>query len=111
MISRRSYIRQWRPAPTHDGAGRGAAETDPGGSILFLVCALATMWVGGARATLVFGSLGTVLAGALLVAVAFAASNAYVRQGEFTLQPGESATMTGMSSGRMSSGSLYRSLW
>jgi len=48
-----------------------AAEPDVGGSILLLVCALATMWVGGARATMVFGSLGTVLGGGLLVAAAF----------------------------------------
>lgn len=48
-----------------------AAEPDLGGSVLFLVCALATLWVGGARATLVFGSLTTVVGGALLVAMAF----------------------------------------
>jgi len=33
--------------------------------------------------------------GVVLVAVAFAASNAYVRQGEFTLVPGESAAISG----------------
>ncbi len=48
-----------------------AAETDLGGALLFLCCALATLWVGGARWTHVFGSLGT-FAGAILL-VAFAA--------------------------------------
>ncbi len=48
-----------------------AAETDLGGAILFLCCALSTLWVGGARWTHVFGSLGT-FAGAVLL-VAFAA--------------------------------------
>ncbi|MEM7141067.1 MAG: cytochrome c-type biogenesis CcmF C-terminal domain-containing protein [Actinomycetota bacterium] len=33
--------------------------------------------------------------GVVFIAVAFAASNAYVRQGEFTLEPGESATISG----------------
>jgi len=33
--------------------------------------------------------------GVVLIAVAFAASNAYVRQGEFTMQPGETATLAG----------------
>lgn len=46
------------------------AETDLGGALLFLMCALATMWVGGARWLHVFGSLGTAAAGAMLLAVA-----------------------------------------
>ena len=33
--------------------------------------------------------------GVVLIAVAFAASNAYVRQGEFTLEPGDSAVISG----------------
>ena len=33
--------------------------------------------------------------GVVLIAVAFAASNAYVRQGEFTLEPGETAVISG----------------
>lgn len=47
-----------------------AAETDLGGALLLLFCALATMWVGGARWMHVFGSLGTVAGGALLLAIA-----------------------------------------
>lgn len=54
-----------------------AAETDLGGAILFLCCCLATMWVGGARGSHVFGSLGTFGFGALVVCVALVP---YIRQ-------------------------------
>ena len=54
-----------------------AAETDLGGAILFLCCALATMWVGGARGSHVFGSLGTFGFGALVLCVALVP---YIRQ-------------------------------
>jgi cell division protein FtsW len=54
-----------------------AAETDLGGAILFLCCCLATMWVGGARGSHVFGSLGTFGFGALVLCVALVP---YIRQ-------------------------------
>jgi cell division protein FtsW len=49
--------------------GLVAVETDLGGALLLLICILATMWVGGARPTHVFGTLTSVGAAALLVAV------------------------------------------
>lgn len=54
-----------------------ALETDLGGAILFLCCCLATMWVGGARGSHVFGSLGTFGFGALVLCVALVP---YIRQ-------------------------------
>lgn len=54
-----------------------AAETDLGGAILFLCCCLATLWVGGARGSHVFGSLGTFGFGALVLCVALVP---YIRQ-------------------------------
>lgn len=54
-----------------------ALETDLGGAILFLCCCLATLWVGGARGSHVFGSLGTFGFGALILCVALVP---YIRQ-------------------------------
>lgn len=48
--------------------GLVAIETDLGGAVLLLICLLATMWVGGARPTHVFGTFTTVGAGAAVVA-------------------------------------------
>lgn len=48
--------------------GLVAVETDLGGAILLLICILATMWVGGARPTHVFGTFTTVGAAAAVVA-------------------------------------------
>ncbi|MCC7015281.1 MAG: FtsW/RodA/SpoVE family cell cycle protein [Planctomycetes bacterium] len=48
--------------------GLVAVETDLGGAVLMLICILATMWVGGARPTHVFGTFTTVGAGAAVVA-------------------------------------------
>jgi len=44
-----------------------ACETDIGGAMLLLLCAFATMWVGGARPTHVFGTFTTVAGTALFV--------------------------------------------
>ena len=44
-----------------------ASETDIGGAMLLLLCAFATMWVGGARPTHVFGTFTTVATTALFV--------------------------------------------
>ena len=46
-------------------------ETDLGGSMLFLICALSTMWVGGARLLPVGASLVTIGGGAITAASAF----------------------------------------
>lgn len=51
-------------------------ETDVGGAMLFLICFLCTMWVGGARPVHVASSLLVIGGGALLVAVS---SVPYVR--------------------------------
>jgi cell division protein FtsW len=45
-----------------------AVETDLGGALLLLFCVLATMWVGGARPSHVFGPLTTIGSAALIVA-------------------------------------------
>lgn len=45
-----------------------AIETDLGGALLLLFCVLATMWVGGARPSHVFGPLSTIGVAALSVA-------------------------------------------
>jgi len=44
-----------------------ASETDIGGGILLLLCGFATMWVGGARPTHVFGTLASLVGGALTI--------------------------------------------
>ena len=44
-----------------------ASETDIGGAMLLLLCAFATMWVGGARPTHVFGTFTTIAASALFI--------------------------------------------
>ena len=44
-----------------------ACETDIGGAMLLLLCAFATMWVGGARPTHVIGTFGTIAGTALFV--------------------------------------------
>jgi cell division protein FtsW len=44
-----------------------ACETDIGGAMLLLLCAFATMWVGGARPTHVFGTFTTIAATALAI--------------------------------------------
>jgi cell division protein FtsW len=54
-----------------------AAETDLGGAILFLICALATMWVGGARFSHVVGSLCAFGLGGLSLCMALVP---YIRQ-------------------------------
>jgi cell division protein FtsW len=46
-----------------------AVETDLGGAILMLFCIFATMWVGGARPTHVFGTLITVGSTALIAGI------------------------------------------
>jgi len=44
-----------------------ASETDIGGAMLVLLCAFATMWVGGARPTHVVATFGTIAAAALTI--------------------------------------------
>ncbi len=76
-------------------------ETDLGGALLFLICVLCTMWVGGARPTHVAGSLLTV--GGAAVALALT-SLSYVR-GRLAMWMGDrqndqvSQTLEAMSSG------------
>jgi cell division protein FtsW len=52
-------------------------ETDLGGAMLFLLCFLATMWVGGARPIHVYGPLCVVGGGAFLIVITFVG---YIRQ-------------------------------
>lgn len=53
------------------------AQPDLGGALLFLLCFLCTMWVGGARPAHVAGSLGMLGGGALIVG---ASTLSYVRE-------------------------------
>jgi len=52
-------------------------QPDLGGALLFLMCFVATMWVGGARPAHVAGSLGLAGGGALVLAIS---TLAYVRE-------------------------------
>lgn len=80
------------------------AQPDLGGALLFLLCFLCTMWVGGARPTHVAGSLGTAAVGALLLAVS---SYAHVRERLAVWVGDSSNTQVLHASEAMASGDLW----
>ena len=79
-------------------------QPDLGGALLFLVCFVCTMWVGGARPAHVAGSLGMVGGGALFLGVTY---YAYIRE-RLAMWLGETTNEQLVRSAQaMSSGDLF----